>query len=324
MRILLIGGSGFFGKSLLHLLQRVEGVLQPGSEVIFASRHPNPLMRAPFEFHGVKVSNLYYDVLSGANLPDCNVVIHAAASSNASRYVVAADAETQTIVEGTRRLLDLMKGLGPQTKLIYLSSGAVYGRQPKLSQTLAEDSPFESRLDPTKAAYAIAKRDAELAVVHYAKFHDRPAIIARCFAFVGAFLPTDTHFAIGNMIADIEGRRPISIHARHLVYRSYLSTDDLWICLLKMALATEFRGEAFNVGCGRGVELHDLAVRLGVRFGVGYSGSSRLELENSHEDFYIPDVTKSIETFNLPRPSELVDTVSDILKQRADLGLNRR
>lgn len=324
MRILLIGGSGFFGKSLVHLLQRVAGILHPGSEVIFASRNPNTLIADVVEWHGVKVTGLGYDVLSGADLPECDVLVHAAASSDAHRYVVAPEAEAQTIVAGTSRILERMKRMDPRTRLVYLSSGAVYGRQPQVSKAISEDSPFEAGLDPVKAVYALAKREAERAVLHYAETHDRPAIIARCFAFVGAFLPTMSHFAIGNMIGDIEAGRQITIRAPHPVYRSYLSTDDLWLCLLKMANATTFRGETFNAGSAKAVEIHDLAMQLGMRFGVGYAGFSPHELETGRADFYIPDMTRTNETFNLSAPLDIVDTVSDILDQRERLGLRGR
>ena len=321
MRILMIGGSGFFGKSLLHLLQRVESVLRPGSEVILASRHPDPMISTGVEYYGVKVSSLFYDVLSGADLPDCDVLIHAAASSDATRYVVAPEAEAQTIVQGTCRVLDLMKRMGQAPRLIYLSSGAVYGRQPKSSKAISEDSAFEIGLDPAKGAYALAKRDAECAVVRYALTYDRPTIIARCFAFVGAFLPTTTHFAIGNMIGDIEARRPISIRAQHAVYRSYLSADNLWFCLLKMVLANDFRGEVFNVGSEHAIEIHELGMQLGARFGIGYSGLSLQALKSEHSDYYIPDMTKSRNTFNLSEAADLGDIISDILEQRARLAI---
>ncbi len=229
--LLLTGGTGFFGRSILDAFRR--GLLAPFGigRIVAVARHASRLPVEAPELCGAAIELVDADVLCLDSTFDADVLIHAAASSDAQRYRVDPAAETRIIVEGTRRVCELVRNAARRPRLLYVSSGAVYGRQPSALTALGEDAPPTADADPDKAAYAQAKRAAEAIVRDLADGSGATARIARCFAFVGPWLPTDRHFAIGNFIGNALRGEPIEVRARHPVIRSYLHADDLSVWL---------------------------------------------------------------------------------------------
>ena len=71
-------------------------------------------------------------------------------------------------------------------KVLYCSSGAVYGQQPQNVSKLKESDPLISLESMTreKRVYALGKRYAEESINELSKFGYKCAV-ARCFAFYG-------------------------------------------------------------------------------------------------------------------------------------------
>lgn len=258
-RIFITGGTGFFGCWLLASLAwandklglNVKAVVLTRNPKVFARKAPHLVHHPAISFHVGDVRT--FDFPSGS----FNYIIHAATEASARLNAENPLLMFNTIVEGTRRALDFAVYAGA-TKVLLASSGAVYGRQPSELTHVSED--YNGAPDPldSKSAYGEGKRVAEMLCCLYAKQHGLEPKIARCFAFVGPYLPLDTHFAIGNFIRDGRCGGPIQVNGDGTPYRSYLYASDLaiwlWTILLRGKLC-----RPYNVGSENGVTISELA-----------------------------------------------------------------
>ena len=148
----------------------------------------------------------------------------------------------ETIVEGTREVLRAAATKG--ARVLFLSSGAVYGRQHAAVAEECEGAP--DPMDP-RSSYGQAKRLAENLCAIATQAGRADVVVARLFAFVGPRIPLGAHFAVGNFLQDALERRPVLVQGDGQARRSYLYAGDLpeW-CWAPLARGRA--GVAYNVG----------------------------------------------------------------------------
>lgn len=258
-RVLVTGGTGFVGSWLLESFVWARRTLDLDAEALVLTRSPEAFRsKAPHLASHPGVRLLRGDVRT-FGFPDdrCDHVIHAA--SDASRGRTAADYRQtiDTIVSGTRRVLDLATKHHAR-KLLFVSSGAVYGIQPPGVSHVAEEYTGAPSLGDAASAYGEAKRLAELMCVIEAGRAGFDATIARGFAFVGPYLPLNASFAIGQFFHDALRGRPPRVSSDGTPRRSYLYTADLAIWLWTILLKGDC-GRAYNVGSEADLSLAEVA-----------------------------------------------------------------
>ena len=305
--LLVIGGSGFFGKSFLDSFQR--GLLRPWSidKVLILSRHATDLLTSHPELLSEAIELIDADITTVDSLPFADYVVHAAASTDASRYLSHNEEEKKNIIKGTLNYCKHATEFHKDSMIVFCSSGAVYGYQPEQVKHLTEDMAFGNieRLDEVKKSYAYAKRDAEFAIQKLGQSGINVSI-ARCFAFVGKYLPKDQHFAIGNFIADGLAGRDINVKADRKVYRSYMYADDLVKWLMTLAENANPQCPVYNVGSDKEVEIGDLANIVSDIFNVDTTCAVSTSVS---VDRYIPSIQKAKKILSLKEGYDLKQAI---------------
>jgi len=308
--LLVIGGSGFFGKSILDMFQKGGLARWNVDKVIAMSRNAKNLQIEAPELVKGNVDLIELDITTTKYLPEADYVIHAAASTDARNYLSAGEKERENIQAGTLNYCRLV-GDNKNTKTLYVSSGAVYGTQPPEISHLEELYCFKDPNDipEGKRDYVVAKRDSEELIRKLGET-GMSVSVARCFAFVGPWLPRDQHFAIGNFIADGLAGNPIKVKANHMVSRSYMYADDLVVWLMTILESSKTDCPIYNVGSDEEISIFDLADKIASHFNVNCIIG---KIDKTILDRYLPNVNKAKEILKLNRRFNLNSSINETI-----------
>jgi nucleoside-diphosphate-sugar epimerase len=258
-RLFLTGATGFVGKWLLESFAHANERLELRARAVALSRDPAGFGALhPRLFAADGIEWWQGDVRDFVAAP--GIFTHAIhAATDVARETMPLET-FDVIAKGTSRVLDFCRERGVDD-LLLVSSGAIYGRQPPDLALVEETFTGAPSTTSPESAYAQGKRAAEwLAVAHGAA--SGPAVrIARCFAFVGPYLPMDRRFAIASFIADRLVGRAVEVTGDGTPVRSYLHAADLARWLWTILLRGE-PGAAYNVGSEEAIALGALARRI--------------------------------------------------------------
>jgi dTDP-glucose 4,6-dehydratase len=261
-RLFMTGGTGLIGRWMLEALARAPIHV----EVTLLSRDPAGLStRVP---HLAAHCRMLAGDVTDFTAPegDFTHIIHAATDASATLNASDPRQMFDTIVAGTRRVLDFAVERRVQ-RVLNMSSGGAYGIQPP-------DLPFVPEcwtgspdpLDP-RSAYGAGKRAAEMLCTIYGAQFGLDIVTARIFALLGPLLRLDTHFAAGNFIRDAIAGRTITVIGSGQAERSYLYIADVVVWLWTLLLRGR-PGAAYNVGSEDAVSIADLARRTAALLGA--------------------------------------------------------
>ncbi len=243
--ILLTGGTGFFGKWLTQALLAAEERWPNGNNLTLVTRNSDRA-RKSCPWLDSKVKMIQGDIRDFKTSEKYSTIIHGAAAASADLNENRPNEMFDSIVAGTKNVLDIAKSAQCQN-FQFISSGGVYGQQPSSLPRVPENYPGAPDPLHPKSAYGEAKRAAEFLCASEARTRPFHLSVPRCFAFIGAYLPMDTHFAAGNFLLNVLRDEPIRIQGDGTVVRSYMYAADLVIWLMVLLTKGE-QGRAYNVG----------------------------------------------------------------------------
>ena len=149
---------------------------------------------------------------------------------------------------GTINMLELCKA-NPGSKMIFVSSGEVYGSQTHDGNGYKEEQPGVVDSSSTRSCYTESKRCSETAVVCYAKQFDCDAMVARLsFIYGPTYSPRDTRvvFQFLNNYIKKAKKEDILLKSAGTQVRTYTYVSDCIFGLFTILL-NGAKGEVYNI-----------------------------------------------------------------------------
>ena len=293
MKILtIIGGSGFIGKSFIDGFQRnVISNLKIKKINIICRKVNNLKLNKRLKFKNIKI--IKGDIRLLKKIPKSDLVVYAAETSKIKDFnnKVKISNDHKNGIDNFCKIIKKNKN----TKILYISSGAVY--QSKLNH---------KKSDSYKNIYSNLKIYSENRIKQLSKFNIKTTI-ARCFTFIGFWLPKNQHYAIGNFIRDGLTKKIINVRTKKTLIRSYMYADDLIYWLTKIALNANLKCPIYNVGSNKPVDINSVASLIGkiLNKPVKFSNSKVKKI-----DKYVPNIYKAKKKLKLKINYDLKESIN--------------
>ena len=300
--VLVTGGTGFVGTWIVESLLRCGG---NSTRLVLVVRSRSKAEKRLGKFlQNAKVEFLEQDVSKKIEFKGTvDQIWHLATSTGLPNGKSSIDIASSTIL-GTFRLLDLASNQSSPPKFLHTSSGAVYGRGLNPDVEVTEDLRLFNDWLGGGEVYDSSKRAAEMILQEATKEGVVSAKNARLFAFVGPYLPLDSHFAIGNFIRSALDSKPITLTSSGVDYRSYLYAADL-VSWLFTYMHSDF-SEPLNIGSDQALTIKESAELVGSIVNVDVFTNSH----DAHEATkYVPNIDLARSVLGLDVYTDLTESI---------------
>lgn len=294
--LLVTGATGFFGIWLLesliwanraHRLDLTITALSRAPERFLSTRAPHLRDRSELRF--VTGHAAVFEMPAGC----CTHIVHAASENNVDGRPDWPERHLNAALDGTRRIIEIAARDACESVLL-TTSGAVYLKPEASDGPRFEEGP-EGIADyvSERHVYAESKRLMELMTAIGAQQHGFKAAIARCFAFVGPYLPLGHNYAVGNLMRDALAGKEIVVTGNGTPLRSYLYAADLVVWLLTI-LVRGRSGVPYNVGGEQAVSIAELAHRVAALAGMPADAVTikRVPVPGAAPSAYLPSLSR--------------------------------
>jgi len=298
--LLIVGGSGFFGKSIVNFLVRKKTFK---FKKIYILNRKNSF----YNLTNRKFFKIKKNILNLKKLPKVNHIIYCALLKN-----------NYSDNKALKKFLILNYKINKNSKILYTSSGAIYGRINKflkVSENYLLKNKFKKFSNNSKNFYALTKKNNEKLLKSYGNKGMNVAI-ARCYAFTGSFLPLKKNYAVGNFVNSILKKKNIIIKFKIKTYRSYLHSDDLVKFLFKILFKANKKCPTYNLGSDDPISIENLATKLGNLYNLQVK---KKYISKEDIDYYVPNINKFKKDFKLKKK---LNSFKAVLRMISDLKKN--
>ncbi len=247
MKFLVTGGAGFLGTAVSNQLAKdghtVHVLDDLSNDTTFSGLHPAVTFTEGSVNDIPLLWSLLYDV-------DC--VYHLAARVSVAESLLHPREYSQVNVVGTVSLMEAMRDSGVR-RVVFTSSGAVYGRQP--------EQPVHESDDPIPdSPYAVSKWAAEQYIHTIGGLWDIETVALRIFNAYGPgqSLPASHAPVVPRYLRQALAGGSIVIYGDGKQSRDFVYISDVVAALVSAATATGVNRQVINIGSGVETAVNDL------------------------------------------------------------------
>jgi UDP-glucose 4-epimerase len=246
--VLVTGGAGFIGSHLVEELVRLQARVTVLDNLCNGRLSNLATIIDQVQMRMVDLSSDDLHAVLAEQIFD--FAFHLAGSANIVRSVSAPDSDLKANLLAAFRLLDAFRALSPGTRIVFISSAAVYGEGSK--------TPFRED-DPTWpiSPYGVSKLAAERYMHVFARLYDLRTASLRLFPVFG---PRQRQQVIYDLMSKIQ-QNPQELHLRGdgTELRDFNFVANAVEALLLVAEKAPLAGEIYNVGSGNLILIDELA-----------------------------------------------------------------
>ena len=304
--VLITGIAGFVGS---HLCQEL---LDRGCEVTGIDDFSNGKM-ANIK-HNIKNIRLLHDTIIDKRLYQINsnfahakfdVIFHEAAL-NLVRSTINPEADLRVNALGTLSLLEYIKHKSPHTKLVFASTGSIYGEP---QYTPQDEKHPKNPCSP----YGISKLAAEMYVNWYAKQHGLKTISLRYYNVVGSRQEySDMGGVVPIFIKNALQRKPIEITGDGTQTRCFTDVSDVVRANIAAAESEKGYGYGYNIATDEITTINQLAREVCTCVGIEPNIKYVAPRVGDIHDF-TPSIRLAQETFGYSPQTKLKDSLPKII-----------
>jgi UDP-glucose 4-epimerase len=246
--ILVTGGAGYIGTQLVKTL------LTQGHHVTVISRHCTTELIEHTSYQDNKIKYIQTDLavaLQTSKIKLCtfDTLFHLAASSSVPKSVEDPREDFQKNVETTLILLEALRQTTCRPKVIFASSGAVYGNP--VMMPIRETSSTEP-ISP----YGVSKLTCERYITTYSRLYGISAASLRLFSIYG---PGQKKMVVYDILSKLhQNPDQLEIIGDGSQSRDFVYIDDVVRAMILIAEKGALHGEVYNVASGQSTTIAQL------------------------------------------------------------------
>lgn len=271
MRVLVTGGAGFVGSTIVDALE-ARGDMVVALDDLSTGDRANLAPDIPLRVADVSDARALRDALKGEGF---DAIVHCASKTKVVESMEKPELYRRVIVDGTRNVVALAEELHAQILVNLSTGGAIYGETP---QCAPEDVPLEP-----PSNYGKFKAEAEQLVAAA----EIPSITLRLANVYG---PRQRRDLEGGVVAIFLARwrsgEPLVVFGDGTAQRDYIHVDDVVDAVIG-SFAGKWSG-TYNIGSGVATSVNDLIAALteilGPPAGITHAPERPAEIQRSCVD----------------------------------------